>query len=96
MFDRYDLDIIGVADAAVCMDLIFWHQKQGNAFRPGGPIGRAGEDQMDDILRHVMVAKADINLRAFNVVSAITAWGRGRLQRADVGPGLRLGQVHRA
>ena len=51
---------------------------------------------MDDIFRHVVVAKADINFRALDLICAITARGCGRLQRANVGTSLRFRQVHRA
>ena len=78
MFDRYHFDVILRADTAIFINPIFGYQKQRNALRPCGAIGRAGQHQMDDVFGHVMVAEADINLRAFDVIGTITARRCGR------------------
>ena len=78
MFDGYHFDIILRAYIAVCIDPIFGYQKQRNALRPCGAIGRAGQHQMDDVFGHVMVTKADVNLRAFDVIGTITTRRCGR------------------
>ena len=51
---------------------------------------------MHDVLGEVVVAAGDEDLGAADGVAAVGVLARGRLGAADVAPGLRLGEAHRA
>ena len=82
-----------IVAAAIGAD--FGHQKQRNPLRPRRCTGRAGENEMDDILRQIMLTKGDVNLGAFDQEATIALRRRGGAERADVRTRLRLSQVHR-
>ena len=63
---------------------------------PGGRIGQPRQHEMDDVVGEVVLAVGDEDLLAGDAVAAVgRALGLGA-QRADVGAGLRLGELHRA
>ena len=96
VFDGDATGVVARAERAVGIHQELGHQEQRNALHPGRRIGQAGEHEMDDVVRHVVVAVGDENLLAENAVAAIgLRLGAGADQR-QVGAGLRLGQVHRA
>ena len=78
------------------IDQEFWNQKQRNALGARGRIGQAGQHEMHDVIGHVVVAIGDEDLRALDAIAAVvSALGAGA-QRADIGAGLRLGELHGA
>ena len=72
------------------------HQEQADALGARRAVGRAGEDEVDDILRRVMLAPGDEDLGALDAPAAIRVGFRAGFQRADVAAGGWLGEVHRA
>ena len=77
---------------------------------PGDPVnlmlagrpasGEARENEMDDVLRQIVLAPSDIDLLALDAilarVFAVFDEVGGRAQRADVRSGLRFGEIHRS
>ena len=74
----------------------FGHQKQRNALGAGRRVGQPRQHEMDDVVGEVVLAVGDENLLAGDAIAAVgCALGLGA-QGADVGAGLRLGELHRA
>ena len=73
------------------------HEEQRDAARARRRVGHAAPAPVDDVVGEVVVAPGDEDLLAGDPVAAVALPARRvRLQRAEVGAGLRLGQVHRA
>ena len=90
------IDVVARAERAVGIDQEFRHQEQRNAPGAGGRIGQARQHEMHDVVGHVVLAIGDEDLRALDAIAAVgRALGAGA-QRADVGAGLRLGELHGA
>ena len=71
-------------------------EEQRDALGAGRRIGQPGEHEVDDVVGEVVLAIGDEDLRAGDAVAAVGgALGLGA-QRADVGAGLRLGELHGA
>ena len=84
------------AERAVGIDQEFRHEKQRNALGAGRRIGQPRQHEVDDIVGEIVLAVGDENLLALDAIAAVgRALGLGA-QRADIGAGLRLGQLHRA
>ena len=96
MLDRHHADVVGFARIAVGVEAELRHEEQRQPLGTRRRIGRASEDEVDDIIGHVVVAERDVDLRADDVERAVTTRRGAAAQRADVGTRLRLGQVHRA
>ena len=72
------------------------HQEQRKAFGARRRVGQAGQHEMDDVVGQVVLAIGDEDFRAGDAIAAVGgALGLGA-QRADVGAGLRLGELHGA
>ncbi len=87
---------LAAPSVAVVGDAALGHQEKRDAAAAGRRAGQAGEDEMDDVLRHVVIAPGDEDLLAADAVGAVAFGFRAGAQGAEVGAGLRLGQVHRA
>ena len=72
------------------------HQEQADALGAGRAVRRAGQHEVDDILRRVMLAPGDEDLGALDAPAAVRVGFRAGFQRADVAAGGWLGEVHRA
>ena len=88
--------VVARAERAVLVDEILGHQEQRDAARAGRRIGQAGQHQMDDVVGHLVVAVGDEDLGAEDAIGAVGLLHGARLERAEVGAGVRLGQVHGA
>ena len=95
VLDRDDADVVGLPRIAVAVQPHLRHQEQRNPARPRRGIRRAGEDEMDDVVRHVVIAERDVDLRPLDRPPAVIQRRRLRPQRADIAARLWLGQVHR-
>ncbi len=73
----------------------FRRQEQREAARPGRRAGQPRKNKVDDILRHVVLAVGDEDFLAEEAVGSILCAFRSGLDCAEVGAGLRLGEVHR-
>jgi len=68
--------------------------KKRNAFDAFRCVGRARENEVHDVLAHVVLAPRDEYLRPAQPV--VVAFANGlRANSRQIGTGLRLGQVHR-
>ena len=74
----------------------FGHNEERDSLHVFGSVRRAGENEMDDVLRHVVLAVGDENLLAADLISAVRLLFRFRANEAEVRAGLRLGEVHGA
>ena len=83
-------------ERAVGVEQEFRHQEQRNAARAGRRVRQPRQHEMDDVVGEIVLAIGDEDLLAGDAVAAVAgALGLGA-QRADVGAGLRLGELHRA
>ncbi len=81
---------------AVGVDEEFRDQEQRNAFGARRRIGQSRQHEMHDIIGHVVIAVGDENLGAGDAIAAVGGAFGAAAQRADIGSGLRLGQLHGA
>ena len=89
-------DVVAVSQAAVFIDEIFGHDKDGNALGAGRVAFDAGQHRVNDVVHQVVLAVGDEDLVAGQGKGAVgVAYGRGG-QVADVGSGFRFGQQHGA
>ena len=72
------------------------HEEQRDAARARRRVGQPRQHEMDDVVGEVVLAVGDEDLLAGDAVAAVAGALGLRAQRADVGAGLRLGEVHRA
>ena len=96
VFEADAAQVVARAECAVGFDHEFRHEEQRDAARAERRFGQARQDEMDDVLRRVVFAPGDEDLRAGDFVAAVGLLDGFRFQRADVGAGMRFGQVHRA
>ena len=96
VFKARAFGIIACAERAIRIDEKLRHQKQRDALGARRCIGQARQHEMDDIVRHVVVAIGDENLGAGDLVGAIALRHGLGLQGVEIGTGLRFGEVHRA
>ncbi len=96
VLDAACVDVVERAERAVGIDEEFRNQKQRNAPRAGRRIGQAGQHEMHDVIGHVVVAIGDEDFCALDAIGAVICAFGAAAQRADVGAGLRLGELHGA
>ena len=95
VLDRMRAHVVAGAERAVGVEQEFGHQEQRNAARAGRRVGQPRQHEMDDVVGEVVLAVGDEDLLAGDAIAAVAgALGAGA-QRADVGAGLRLGELHR-
>ena len=96
VLDRMGAHVIALARRAVGIGQEFRHQEQRNAPRAGRRIGQACQHEVNDVFGEIVLAVGDEDFLPFDAVGAVgCAFGAGA-QRADVGAGLRLGELHGA
>ena len=94
MFDRTTGQCVPRAKRAVIIHQKLGHDEQRNAFDAVRCAGCLGQDEVNDILGQVMVARRDENLRSGNGIAAIIIGHSLGADKAKVGSAMRLGQVH--
>ena len=82
-------------ERAVRLDEEFRRQEQRDAARAGRRVGQSRQHEMDDVVGHVVFAVGDEDLLAGEAIGPVGRALGARLDRAEVGAGLRLGEVHR-
>ena len=75
-------------------DQEFRHEKERDAARAERRVGEARENQVDDVLREVVLAIGDEDLLAEETIGAVAARHGPRREPAEIGTRLRLRQVH--
>ena len=76
--------------------ITFRHQEQRNALGAGRRVGQPREHEVDDVVGEIVLAVSDENLRARDAIAAVACTLGLGAQRADIGSGLRLGELHGA
>ena len=89
-----DLSAVALAERAVLIHQVLGHQEHRQALGAGPGALRPGEHQVEDVLRHVLLAVGDEPLDALDVPGAVGLLDRLGPAGAHVGAGVRLGQHH--
>jgi hypothetical protein len=71
VLDRHAVGVVALAERTVGIDQELRHQEQRDALHAGRGVRQAGEDEMDDVVRHVVVAIGDEDLLAEDAVAAV-------------------------
>ena len=87
--------VVALAERPVGIDEEFRRQKQRQAARAGRRVGQPRQHEMDDVVRHVVVAVGDEDLLAEQAIAPVAVALRPGPDRIEVGARLRLGEVHR-
>ena len=96
VFEADNVERVARAGVAGIIGQEFRDHEQRDALHPRLGVGQAGEDQMAGIGHEIAVAPGDEDLLAGDRKAAVGfRLGLGA-ERADIGAGLRFGQVHRA
>ncbi len=96
VFNRYAMHVVASAERAVFIGEEFGYQEERNALHAVGRVGRARQHEMDDVLRHVVLAVRDENLRAEHLERAVALRLGARANQREIGARLRFGEIHRA
>ena len=95
VLDRMGAHVVASRQRAVGVEQEFGHQEQRDAARAGRRVRQPRQHEVDDVVGEVVLAVGDEDLLAGEAIAAVGhALGPGA-QRADVGAGLRLGELHR-
>ncbi len=96
VLDRMHAHVVARAERAVGVEQELRHEEERDAARAGRRVGQPRQHEMDDVVGEIVLAVGDEDLLPGDAVAAVGgALGAGA-QRADVGAGLRLGELHRA
>ena len=96
VLDRMRAGVVALTGRAVGVEQEFGHEKERNALGSRWGVGQPRQHQMDDVVGEIVLAVGDEDLLSGDAIAAVGyALGLGA-QRADVGAGLRLGQLHGA
>jgi hypothetical protein len=96
VFDRNAIDIVALARRAVGLEQELGHHEERDALDAFRRIRRPRQHEMDDVVRHVVLAVGDENLLTKDLVGAIAHRLGATAHGSQVGTGGRLGQVHRS
>ncbi len=94
VLDSGAAQVVAGPERAVGVDEEFRRQEQRQAARAGRRAGQAGENEMDDVLRHVVLAIGDEDLLAEQAIGSVLGALRPGPHGVEIGPRLRLGEVH--
>ena len=96
VLDRMRARVVALPGRAVGVEQEFRHEEQRNALGSRRRVGQPRQHEMDDVVGEIVLAVGDEDLLAGDAIAAVgCALGLGA-QRADVGAGLRLGELHGA
>src|SRR5660398_196859 len=87
---------IPLAQRAVILDPVLGHQKEAYPLDTGGCVREAGQNQMNDVLREVMVPGGDEYLVSLDQVTAVLLGLSFGANQAQVGSAMGFGQTHSA
>ena len=96
VLDGMRAHIVALAERAVRLEQEFRHQEQRNAARAGRRIGQPRQHEVNDIVGEIVLAVSDEDLLSGDAIAAVPGAFGARAQRADIGAGLRLGELHGA
>ncbi len=96
LLDLADRDAVARAKRAVLVHEELRHDKQRDTFDPVRTTRNFCQHQVNDVVRHVVIASRDENLLAGNLIGTVALrFGLGAHQ-AQIRAAMRLGQVHGA
>src|ERR1700733_8979659 len=95
VFDSRAAEVVAWPKRSVRVDEELRRQKQRQAPRSRRGAGQTGENEMDDILRHVVLAVGDEDLLAEQAIGAVRPAFRAGPDRGEVRASLRFGEIHR-
>jgi hypothetical protein len=95
LLDRAALDAVALAQGAVLVHQELGNDEERDAFDVVGRAGDLGEDEVDDVLAEVVLARGDEDLGAGDPVGAVGLRLGPGAQEAEIGAAMRLGEVHR-
>ena len=90
-----DDDVVALTERAVVVDEVLGHDEQADAAGAGGGAGHLGQDEVDDVLGHLVLAAGDPHLLAEQAVGTVGLRLGAGGDVGEVGAGVRLGQAHR-
>jgi hypothetical protein len=96
VFEAGAEDGVALTDGTIGRDLELGHDEERDALRAGRCVRQAGQHQVDDVGREVVLAGGDEDLGAADAVRAIRLRLGLAAQHAEIGAAMRLGQAHRA
>ena len=96
VLDRATGNGITCANRAVSVDRELRHDEQRNTFGALWRVRQAGQNDVDDVIGHVVFASGDKDLGAGHFVGAISLRLSLGAQHAQVGTAMWLGQAHGA
>ena len=95
VLNGHTTQIVARAERAIIIDQELRHREQRDAARTFGRIGQAREHQMHDVVGHVVLTIGDEDLLTADEIVRALRHG-ARAHGAEIGTGLRLGEVHGA
>ena len=95
VLDRAARERVALAERAVVVDDELGDDEERDALDAVGRIGSFREDEVDDIVGQVMLARRDEDFRARHRIAAVAIGHRAGTDQAKVGAAVRFGQVHR-
>ena len=88
------MHLVTVTKATIFIDQIFRHDEQRDTLHTCWRIRQTRQNEMNDILAHVMFTVGDVNLLPANAIVIAFRCGGGA-QGSKIGARLRFCQVHR-
>ena len=85
---------VAASDASVGRDLVPRDDEQRQAFGAGRRTLDPGQDEMDDVLGHVVLARRDEDLLPMQGVAAVLPRNGARPDQTEVRAAMRFGEVH--
>ena len=96
VLDADAVHVVALAERPVLIHQELRHHEQADALHSLGRALHARQHQVDDVVRHVVLAVGDEDLGAEDLVRAIGLRLGARAHLRQIAAGLRLGQVHGA
>ena len=96
VLDRQAAHVVALAERAVGVHEELRHHEQGHALHALGRARGAREHHVDDVLGEIVLAVGDEDLLAVELVAAVADRLRAGAHRGEIGPRLRLGEIHGA
>ena len=94
MFQRSAGHGVPLTGVAISVQQVFGGNEQGNPVDAFGGTLNSGQNQMDDVLGHVVFTSRDPDLLTGDLVCAVLLGNGFGTHHAQIGSAMRLGQVH--
>ncbi len=95
VFDRHAMHVVARAKRAVVVDHELRHDEERDAPHAFRRVRQAREHKVHDVLRHIVLAPGDEDLRAENAVRAVALGFGACAHEREIGTGLRFREIHR-